>query len=180
MLPVQAACTITTRCDAPPGSGLGSSGAMDVALVAALALARAEQLTAREIAEQAWYLETVEAKIPGGKQDQFAAALGGFQRLTFRDPDVGVEPITLDPAFATALARRTVLCYTGRSRVAGNEGPGHRDGGGAARGRRCPCGDAAFAQLGASAGARSGDAHARNGPARERLDGRRGARREGR
>src|SRR5204863_8726159 len=39
MLPVQAACTITTRCDAPPGSGLGSSGAMDVALVAALALA---------------------------------------------------------------------------------------------------------------------------------------------
>src|SRR2546430_2623165 len=92
---------------------------MDVALVAALALARAEQVTAREIAEQAWYLETVEAKIPGGKQDQFAAALGGFQRLTFRDPDVGVEPITLDPAFATALARRTVLCYTGRSRVSG-------------------------------------------------------------
>src|SRR2546428_398771 len=119
MLPVQAACTVTTRCDAPPGSGLGSSGAMDVALVAALALARAEQVTAREIAEQAWYLETVEAKIPGGKQDQFAAALGGFQRLTFRDPDVGVEPITLDPAFATALARRTVLCYTGRSRVSG-------------------------------------------------------------
>ena len=119
MLPVQAACTITTRCDAPPGSGLGSSGAMDVALIAALTRARAERLTGREIAEQAWYLETVEAKIPGGKQDQFAAALGGFQRLTFRDPDVGVEPITLDPAFATALARRTVLCYTGRSRVSG-------------------------------------------------------------
>src|SRR5207249_4361432 len=52
MLPVQAACTITTHCDAPPGSGLGSSGAMDVALVAALALARAEQVTAREIAER--------------------------------------------------------------------------------------------------------------------------------
>ncbi len=120
MLPVQAACTITTRCDAPPGSGLGSSGAMDVALVAALALARAERLTGREIAEQAWYLEAVEAKIPGGKQDQYAAALGGFQRLTFRDPDVGVEPITLDPAFAAALERRTVLCYTGRSRVSGD------------------------------------------------------------
>src|SRR5207248_1244172 len=119
MLPVQAACTITTRCDAPPGAGLGSSGAIDVALVGALALARADRLSEREIAEQAWYLETVEAKIAGGKQDQFAAALGGFQRLTFRDPDVGVEPITLDPAFATALARRTVLCYTGRSRVSG-------------------------------------------------------------
>ena len=119
MFPVQSPCTLTTRSDAPPGSGLGSSGAMDVALVGALALARADRLSEREIAEQAWYLETVEARIPGGKQDQFAAALGGFQRLTFHDPDVGVEPITLDAAFAAALERRTVLCYTGRSRMSG-------------------------------------------------------------
>jgi D-glycero-alpha-D-manno-heptose-7-phosphate kinase len=92
---------------------------MGVALVAALMLARAERPSPREIAEQAWYLETVEARIPGGKQDQFAAALGGFQRLTFRDPDVGIEPITLDPGFAAALERRMLLCYTGRSRVSG-------------------------------------------------------------
>src|SRR5436189_111164 len=89
MFPVQSACTLTTRSDAPPGSGLGSSGALDVALVAALSGARGERLSEREIAEQAWCLETVEAKIPGGKQDQFAAALGGFQRLTVRDPDGG-------------------------------------------------------------------------------------------
>ena len=119
MFPVQSPCTLTTRSDAPPGSGLGSSGALDVALVAALALARADRLSEREIAEQAWYLETVEARIPGGKQDQFAAALGGFQRFTFRDPDVGCEPITLDPGFAAELERRTVLCYTGRSRTSG-------------------------------------------------------------
>lgn len=119
MFPVQAACTLTTRVAAPPGSGLGSSGALDVALVAALTRARGERPSEREIAEQAWYLETVEAKIPGGKQDQFAAALGGFQRLTFRDPDVGVEPITLDSAFAAALERQTLLCYTGTSRVSG-------------------------------------------------------------
>ena len=119
MFPVQAACTLTTRSAAPPGSGLGSSGALDVALVAALTRARGEHLADREIAEQAWYLETVEAKIPGGKQDQFAAALGGFQRLSFRDPDVGVEPITLDPTFAAALERQTLLCYTGTSRVSG-------------------------------------------------------------
>src|SRR5438128_12011703 len=119
MFPVQSACTLTTRSDAPPGSGLGSSGALDVARVAALAAARGERPSEREIAEQAWYLETVEAGIPGGKQDQFAAALGGFQRLSFRYPDLGIEPITPDPAFAAALARRTVLCYTGRSRVSG-------------------------------------------------------------
>ncbi len=119
MFPVQATCTLATRCDAPPGAGLGASGALDVALVAVLTLARGERLPDREIAEQAWYLETVEAKLPGGKQDQFAAALGGFHRLSFRDPDVGIEPITLDPAFAAALERRTVLCNTGRSRVSG-------------------------------------------------------------
>lgn len=119
MFPVQSGCSLMTRCDAPPGSGLGGSGALDVALVAVLTRARGERLTEREIAEQAWYLETVEARIPGGKQDQFAAALGGFQRLSFRDPDVGIEPITLDPAFAAALERRIVLCYTGRSRVSG-------------------------------------------------------------
>jgi D-glycero-alpha-D-manno-heptose-7-phosphate kinase len=119
MFPVQARCTLTTRSDAPPGSGLGASGALDVALVAVLALARGERLSERDIAEQAWYLEAVEAKIPGGRQDQFAAAYGGFHRLSFRDPDVGVEPITLDPAFAAALERQTLLCYTGRSRVSG-------------------------------------------------------------
>ncbi len=114
MWPVQAACTLTTRSDAPAGAGLGSAGATGVALAAALTLARAERLSERELAEQAWHLETVEARMPGGKQDQFAAALGGFHRLSFRDPDVGIEPITLDPAFAAALARQTVVCYTGR------------------------------------------------------------------
>ncbi len=119
MFPVQSACTLATRSDAPAGSGLGSSGALDVALVAALALARGERFSEREIAEHAWYLETVEARIAGGKQDQFAAALGGVHRLSFRDPDVGVEPITLDPAFRTALERQTILCYTGKSRLSG-------------------------------------------------------------
>ena len=119
MFPVTHPCTLTTRSDAPPGSGLGTSGALDVALVACLTAARQERLGPRDIAEHAWHLETVEAGNPGGRQDQLAAALGGFHRLTFRDPDVGIEPMTLDPAFALELERRTVLCYTGVSRVSG-------------------------------------------------------------
>lgn len=119
MLPVHP-CTLVTRSDAPPGSGLGSSGAMDVALVAALVRAREESLEPEEIAEQAWRLEAVEAGLPGGRQDQFAAALGGFHRLTFRDPDVGVERLVLDAEFVEELERRTVLCYTGSSRISGD------------------------------------------------------------
>jgi D-glycero-alpha-D-manno-heptose-7-phosphate kinase len=119
MFPVLGGFTLTTRCDAPLGSGLGSSGALDVALVAALTRARLEPLGERDLAEQAWRVEAVEAKIPGGKQDQYAAALGGWHRLSFRDPDVGVEPLTLDSAFAAELERQIVLCYTNTSRVSG-------------------------------------------------------------
>lgn len=120
MFPVLGGFTLTTRCDAPPGSGLGSSGAMGVAVVGALTRARLEQLSDRDVAEQAWQVEAVEARLPGGRQDQYAAALGGFHRLSFRDPDVGVEPLTLDAAFAVALERHTLLCYTNTSRVSGD------------------------------------------------------------
>jgi D-glycero-alpha-D-manno-heptose-7-phosphate kinase len=119
MFPVQGNLTLRTRSAAPPGSGLGGSGALDVALIACLAYARAEHWDARELAEHAWHLEAVEAGLPGGRQDQQAAAYGGFHRFTFRDPDVGVEPITLEPAFADTLARHLVLCYTGESRASG-------------------------------------------------------------
>src|SRR6266481_2157079 len=64
-------------------------------------------------------------------------------------------------------------------RVARDERRGRRHGGGAARGRRGPCGDPAVGQLDATASARSGDADARNGAARGRAVGRRCARREG-
>src|SRR2546426_3507818 len=120
MFPVLGGFTLTTRCDAPSGSGLGSSGALGVALVGALTRARQERLSGAESADQAWHVEAVEARLPGGKQDQYAAALGGFHRLSFRDPDVGIEPLTLDPAFATALERQLLLCYTNKSRVSGD------------------------------------------------------------
>jgi D-glycero-alpha-D-manno-heptose-7-phosphate kinase len=113
-------CMLSTRSDAPHGSGLGSSGAMDVAIVAALAGAAGRRLSIREIADLACRLEGQEAGIPGGRQDQFIAAYGGFLRLSFRDPDASVEPITLDGTFAAELERRMLLCYTGDSRFSGD------------------------------------------------------------
>ena len=118
MLPV-GGCTLTTRSDAPSGSGLGSSGALDVALVAALSAARGERPDPVEIAETACHLEAVEAGIPGGRQDQFASSHGGFLRLEFHDPDAEVHRLKLDPAFLADLARRTVLCYTSASHFSG-------------------------------------------------------------
>jgi D-glycero-alpha-D-manno-heptose-7-phosphate kinase len=119
MFPVSP-CGLTTRSEAPAGSGLGSSGALDVALVSALSRAAGKALTADEIAREAWRLEAVEAGMPGGKQDQFASAFGGFNSLRFADPTVEVSPLEIDPAFAEHLKRHLVLCYTGTSRVSGD------------------------------------------------------------
>jgi len=118
MFPVRG-CTLTTRCDAPPGSGLGSSGALDVAIVSALAAALGDRPDIREVADLACRLEGVEAGIPGGRQDQFVAAYGGCVRLDFRDPVATVRPLTLDSSFASELERRMLLCYTGASRFSG-------------------------------------------------------------
>jgi len=110
-------CGLRTWCEAPPGSGLGSSGALDVAMVAVLDQAQGVQRTPEELAEEAFHLESVEAGFPGGRQDQYAAALGGVLRLEFSADRVRPESLELDPAFLAALSEHIVICYTGMSRV---------------------------------------------------------------
>jgi D-glycero-alpha-D-manno-heptose-7-phosphate kinase len=112
-----AGAVLRTRSDVPAGSGLGSSGALGVALVAALDAARGVRRNPSELAEAAFQLEAIDAALPGGKQDQYAAALGGFHRLGFQGGRVEVHPLALDAAIRTALQERIVVCYTGTSRV---------------------------------------------------------------
>src|SRR6516225_1977957 len=64
--------------DAPPGSGFGSSSAMIVALIAALARSEGRHLTDYEMAELAYAVERTDLHIQGGMQDQYAATFGGF------------------------------------------------------------------------------------------------------
>ncbi len=110
-------CTLRTRSAVPPGSGLGSSGALGVALVAALDAAAGTSRRAAETAEEAWRLEAIDAALAGGKQDQYAAALGGFLHLTFQDGAVTPRVLPVGPGFAGELASHTVVCYTGSSRI---------------------------------------------------------------
>lgn len=113
-------CILRTNSDVPAGSGLGSSGALDVALVSVLAQARGERLKPDQLAEYGWQLEAVEAEFPGGRQDQCSAAHGGFNRFDFDGSSVAVHPLELEDAMVQELERRIVLCYTGRSRVSGD------------------------------------------------------------
>jgi D-glycero-alpha-D-manno-heptose-7-phosphate kinase len=109
-------CELRTSSQAPPGSGLGSSGAMGVALVAAIDAATGVARTPAATAEAAWRVETLGAAIAGGRQDQYAAALGGFHHLECSGELVVPTPVVIDPPFADALAHHLVLCYTGKSR----------------------------------------------------------------
>ncbi len=117
--PIDPPFRLETRSDAPPGSGLGSSGALGVALALVLKHARNEAHLPHDVADAAVRIETVEAGMAGGKQDQYAAAFGGFNVMTFTETSVDVESLPIDPGFASELARRTILWYTGRSRVSG-------------------------------------------------------------
>lgn len=110
---------IVTHADYPPGSGLGGSGAMGVAVVAALAASRGASPLAAEIAQQAHRLETRDAKVPGGRQDQYCAALGGFEYLEFEDPAVRATRLEPPPACVRDLEHHLVLCYAGASRFSG-------------------------------------------------------------
>ncbi|MBX3146178.1 MAG: hypothetical protein KF785_05365 [Gemmatimonadales bacterium] len=112
-------CRLQTRSDAPQGGGLGGSGALDVALVAALERGLGRFPSPAELAHRAWDLEARQLGIPGGKQDQFAAALGGFHHLTFSGNEVAAVPIALPAGFADHLAQSILLCYTGESRLSG-------------------------------------------------------------
>lgn len=111
---------LATESDVPPGSGLGSSGALGVALVEAVSVLEGSRLPPAAAAARAFEIETVGAGVAGGKQDQYSAAHGGFNLMRFSDPSVSVERLELEPAFCNALAASTVLCYAGASRFSGN------------------------------------------------------------
>ncbi len=110
---------IVTHADYPSGSGLGGSGAMGVAVVAALAAARGASPLPAEVAQLAHRLETEDAKVPGGRQDQYSAALGGFEFLEFEDPAVRATRLDVPAACMRDLEHHLVLCYVGASRFSG-------------------------------------------------------------
>jgi D-glycero-alpha-D-manno-heptose-7-phosphate kinase len=106
--------------DAPPGSGLGSSSAMIVALCAALARFGGHELSTYDLAELAYEIERDDLQITGGKQDQYAAAFGGFNFIEFGAQSVIVNPLRISDATLSELRYHLMLCYTGGTRMSSN------------------------------------------------------------
>jgi len=103
--------------DAPPGSGLGSSSAVTVALIGLFRHLRHLPLTNYELADLAYQVERVELGIKGGKQDQYASTFGGFNFIEFTRDATIVNPLRIPPDVLNELHYNLLLCYTGRSRV---------------------------------------------------------------
>ena len=108
------------HCDAPPGSGLGSSSAMVVTLIGLLKHWQRLPLTNYEIAELAYHIEREDLGIQGGMQDHYAAVFGGFNLIEFGPSSIIVNPLRIDLEILHELEYHLLLCYTGRTRVSGN------------------------------------------------------------
>jgi len=102
--------------EVPPGTGLGSSSAAAVTMVRAISTLVEQPMTKQQVAELASYIEISKMGMPIGKQDQYAAAFGGLNKITFTREGVTVEPIKIAPDVRKTLERRLMLFFTGSSR----------------------------------------------------------------
>jgi D-glycero-alpha-D-manno-heptose-7-phosphate kinase len=110
--------SLFTASEIPPGTGLGSSSTVAVALVKALATLAQRGPSKQEIAELASYMEIVKLGRPIGLQDQFAASFGGVNCITFEATGATVTPLHLSLDVRDRLERSLLLFYTGASRNA--------------------------------------------------------------
>lgn len=101
------------------GTGLGSSSTFTVGLVNALyRIKYNKNIEPHELAELASYIEIIKCSEPIGKQDQYAAAFGGFNVITFSDNRTSVKPLNVDQLTLLDLNNNLVCFNTGINRQA--------------------------------------------------------------
>jgi D-glycero-alpha-D-manno-heptose-7-phosphate kinase len=109
---------LTLATDAPPGSGLGSSSALVVAMLAAVGAIAGRSWSPAELAWRAYQVERIDLKIQGGMQDQYAASFGGLNYIEFHGDDkVDIRRLNVSGDTTERLERSLLLAWSGSSRT---------------------------------------------------------------
>lgn len=105
--------------DIPSGTGLGSSSSFTVGLLNAVNAYRGHAMSSEKLGRLASEIEIDRLGSPIGKQDQYAAAYGGLNFITFYPDDtVNVEKIVMDSSVKKTLEKNLLMVYAGGSHSA--------------------------------------------------------------
>jgi len=98
----------------PPGTGLGSSASVCVNILQALTTYLHQPLSKYELAERAFHIARNVLGRHVGKQDEYAAAFGGLNYISFHsDGSAQVEPLDLDKEILQEFQSNLLLFFTG-------------------------------------------------------------------